>query len=357
MFATLSKEAQTNLVQKNVQDDKDIKPISDTSKSQMGHEDKLTLDDPDAPCVGEGATMGKESGDLIPDNNTEVPAGGGEMGHEKDQGYTAEKGHEFTGGDEGAGTSKATANAHQSLKTSEMQDNLLESLVRVAGEKKLAPSAPHEDDEDIKPVQENKDHPDTPEGCKITPREGNDGPDVPEQGNGSFMGHEEESIGDVPKSPEHHPEFPAGGGKNPKYDKNDRFDAEKQDRNKGTVIAGRDAESLAVRQKAAQTLAGRMLQAGMLTPESLFTKASELERYETEQIADIEKSIFGGAARKGLNTVAQGTQTPLVINAKSNKPDDAASELQGRLQSLFSLEKRNRLADDDENSQLNRYRH
>tara|TARA_B100000614_G_scaffold262909_1_gene300791 strand:+ start:255020 stop:260860 length:5841 start_codon:yes stop_codon:yes gene_type:complete len=354
VLAALGKNAQSNLHQTNVQDDADIQPTSGKNKSQMGHEDKLTLADPDAPSAGAGATMGKESGDLVPENNTNVPNGGGEMGHEADQGYTAEKGDQHTGGEDGAGTSKAASNGHKNYRTAERVGDLAESLIRVAEEKKLAPPAPHEDDEDIQPVQENKDH--SHSGNEIKPREGDDGPDAPEQGNASFMGHEEESIGDVPKSPEHHPEFPAGGGQNSKYDRNERYAPEKQERDKGTVIARRDEESLAARKKAAQVLAGKMVASGLIQPAQIVDKIAQLERYQIEQIADLEKSIFGGASRKGLDAVAKGAQTPLVVNASANEREPAG-ELRTKLQSLFTLDRRNQLADSDDDAQLrNGYR-
>jgi hypothetical protein len=235
-----------------------------------------------------------------------------------------------------------------------MVDDLAESLIRTAEEKKLAPPAPHEDDEDIQPVQENKDH--SHSGNEIKPREGDDGPDATEQGNASFMGHEEESIGDVPKSPDHHPEFPAGGGQNAKYDRNERYAPEKQERDKGTVIAGSDEESLAARRKAAQVLAGKMVAGGLIQPAQIAEKIAQLERYQIEQIADLEKSIFGGASRKGLDAVAKGAQTPLVVNASANEREPAG-ELKTKLQSLFTLNRRNELADSDDDAQLrNGYR-
>jgi len=349
----LQKQAgDSKLVQKNVQDDKDIKPISDSGgKSKMGHEDKLTLAEPNVPSAGAGATMGAEPDSIVPQEITHVPAGGKTMGHEDEQGYTPEKGHENTGGEEGAGTSRAASNRHDTMNTRSITDNLAERLIATASETKLDPPAPWEDDGDIQPVQENKDHPDTPEVSKIKPRKGDDGPDVPERGNESFMGHEEESIGDVPKSPDHHPEYPAGGGANPKYDRNERWDAEKQDHDKGTVLAGSEAESLLARRHAAEKLAGRMVANGFVGAEQISSKIAELSRYQVEQISDIEKSIFG-AGKKGLDAVAKGAQTPLVINAKSNSRGDAAAELQSKLQSLFSLERQNRLADDDPDAQL-----
>lgn len=351
LAASLNKSAgDSKLVHKNVQDDKDIQQISDASKSKMGQEDKLTLADPDVPSAGTGATMGKETDDVVPTEDTHVPAGGPAMGHESEQGLTPEKGHDHTGGDEGAGSSRS-AGANEIRTTKSMSDNLAERLVRVASESKLKPPAPLEDDGDIQPVQGNKDHTDTPEGSKITPRESGDGPDIPEAGNGAQMGHESDA-GSVPKSPADHPDIPIGGGKSPKYDKNDRWDAEKQDHDKGTVIASGDEESLVVRRKAAETLVGKMIVAGIISPDQISQKIEEISRYEIEQISDYEKVVLGAATKKGLNTVSQGSQTPLVIPAKSNDRGDPATELRSKLQSMFTMDRQNRLADDDPNSQI-----
>lgn len=166
------------------------------------------------------------------------------------------------------------------------------------------------------------------------------------------MGHEEESIGEIPKSPKNHPKIPAGGGKNPKYDRNEKYSPEKQDHDKGTVIAGSDDESLLVRRKAAEKLAGKMIAKGIITAEQISSKIAELSRYQVEQISDYEKSLFGVTAKKGLDTVAKGAQTPLVIHANKNGKSDAASELKDKLQSLFQLDKNNRLADGDFNEQF-----
>jgi hypothetical protein len=300
--------------------------------------------------------MGEESSELMPTDNTVIPAGGGEMGHEKDQGYTAEKGHEFTGGNQGAGSSRAASKAHSGLSTSSMTSNLAQRLVKIAEEKKLKAPAQWKDDPDIGTVSDNKDHPDTPAEMKRTPFEGDESPEVPEAGNGAFMGHEEESIGDVPKSPKNHPTYPAGGGKNPKYDRNEKNNPEKQDHDKGTVIASSNDESLVVRRKAAEKLAGKMVERGILTADSISKKIEELSRYAPEQINDLEKAMFSVTAKKGLDTVNRGTQTPLLVNASKNAKGDPAVELKNKIQGLFSLSQSNAIADDNQDEQIRQRR-
>jgi hypothetical protein len=350
------KANESGLTQKNVQDDKDAKPYGGDGGSAMGHEEGFSADDPDVPSKGAGATMGEEPSELMPDDNLKIPAGGGTMGHESEQGYTPEKGHEFTGGLGGAGSSKAASRAHKGLSTRAMTGGLAERLVKIAEEKTLKAPAQLKEDSDIGTVSNNKDHSNTPEGMKITPFAEGESPEVPEAGNGAFMGHEEESIGEIPKSPKNHPKFPAGGGKNPKYDRNEKNNPEKQDHDKGTVIASRDEESLAARRKAAEKLAGKMIEKGIITAGQISTKIAELSRYQIEQIADYEKSLFGVTAKKGLDAVSQGAQTPLVIHANKNGKNDAAVELKDKLQSLFSLDRDNRLADGDPDAQIRRYR-
>lgn len=349
------KAGESGLTQKNVQDDKETKPYGGDGGSAMGHEEGFSADDPDVPSKGAGATMGEEPSELMPDDNLKIPAGGGTMGHEPEQGYTPEKGHEFTGGVGGAGSSKAASRAHQGKSTKAMTNGLVDRLVKIAEEKTLKAPAQLKDDSDIGTVSNNKDHSNTPEGMKIKPFAEGESPEVPEAGNGAFMGHEEESIGEVPKSPKHHPKFPAGG-KNPKYDRNEKNNPEKQDHDKGTVIASSDEESLVARRKAAEKLAGKMIAKGIITADQISTKIAELSRYEIEQIADYEKSLFGVTAKKGLDTVAKGAQTPLVIHANKNSKNDPAVELKSKLQSLFSLDRLNGLAAEDPNAQIRRYR-
>lgn len=337
----------SSITHKNVQDDSDTKPYSASNGSAMGHEDKFSAEDPSAPSAGTGATMGNESNDLAKTDVPTVPAGGSPMGNEGEQGYTPEKGHDHTGGDKGAGNSKAAS-------TKAQQDDLAERLIATA-DSKLDEAKPVSDDGDVQPISNNKDHSHTPEGSKIKPFEESDHAEtdsVPEEGSGAFMGHEEESIGDVPKAPDHQPEIPEGGGVNEHYDKNDRYAPEKQTDLKGTVIARSDEESKTARQNAAIRVAGRMLEAKRISAEQLPAKIAELERYEVEQIKDFEKAMFG-VVRKGLDTVAQGSETALVIPESSNVKD-ASTELTKQIQGLFELDRRNRAADDDPNADLKR---
>lgn len=338
--ALLSKQAgDSKIVQKNVQDDSDINPISGSDGSTMGHEEKFTAENPDAPSSG--ATMGHESKDLTKTDVPSIPAGGSAMGGEADQGYTPEKGHDYTGGTDGAGNSKAAS-------TKASQNGLAERLI-IEADKKLNEAKPVSEDKDIQPISNNKDHSNTPEGSKITPSEESDKVSVPENGSGAFMGHEEESIGAVPKAPEHQPEIPSGGGKGPE---NERFAPEKQEDIKGTVIARSNEESSSTRKEAAIRVAGRMLEAKQITAGQLPVKIAELERYESEQILDLEKAMFG-VVRKGLNTVAQGSETAFIVPETSNLRD-ANTELTSKIQGLFQLDRRNRAASEGPNADLMR---
>jgi hypothetical protein len=95
-------------------------------------------------------------------------------------------------------------------------------------------------------------------------------------------------------------------------------------------------------------VAGRMLQADHITPADLPTKISELKAYRPAQIKDIEKAIF---AKKGLNTVSDGMSQSIQINEASsvrNGQDDITS----KLSSLFTLDKQNKDADQDDMTQL-----
>lgn len=347
--ALLNKKAgDSSIKQKNVQDDEGTKPYSGSDGSAMGHEDKFSADEPDAPTGGAKATMGNESKDLVNNDVPKIPAGGSPMGNEGEQGYKPEKGHDFTGGVDGAGNSKAAS-------TRSRINDLADRLIATA-DSKVNEAKPVSEDESTKPFSNNKDHSRTPEGSKITPFDAKDKKEiesVPEKGSGAFMGHEEESIGAVPKAPEHQPEIPEGGGVNPDYDQNDRYAPEKQTDIKGTVIARSNEESSTARKNAAIRVAARMLENKKITASQLLAKVAELERYEVEQIQDFEKAMFGVVRKKGLDTVAQGSETALLIPERSNSRD-ASTELTKQIQGLFELDRRNRAAADDPNANLRR---
>jgi len=74
-----------------------------------------------------------------------------------------------------------------------------------------------------------------------------------------------------------------------------------------------------------------------------------LKTYKPAQIKDFEKSIF--AAKKGLDTVSGGMSQAVVINETSNLKRNE-NDLSTKLASLFSLDKQNKLADEDTTIQL-----
>lgn len=110
---------------------------------------------------------------------------------------------------------------------------------------------------------------------------------------------------------------------------------EKQTDIKGTVIAGGNAESEA-RVKLATQVAAEMMQAGLITGQNLYQKINELKQYGPNQIKDIRKAIF--ANQKGLNTVSDGIERPVIISEASNERN-GQGELSSKLQSLFTLSK------------------
>jgi len=324
----------------NAQDDKDIGTVSDGST--MGNEEKF---DAKKPEVFSGdANMGGEK-DAGYDNNkpkASFESGGAEMGEEKAQGYTAEKQNVATGGEKGQGHS-----ASSRARTASLAERIVNATMKTANDKKLEKAAPVSEDGDTKPYAANKDNPKS--GNPITPQESADIGKT-EAGNSSFMGHEKETLSEVPKEENSAPSIPAGGGTNAKYDSNEKNAPEKQTAHKGTVIAGGDAESLAVKKEAATRVAGRKLKAGMITIDKLASEIEKLSRYESSDLRDLENALFG-ASKKGLDTVAKGSEKPLIVSEKSNQRK-ITSELKDSLQSLFTLDKKNNLASEDPTTEV-----
>lgn len=325
---------------KNVQDHtEDFGKIRDGGT--MGNEDKFDAKDPDV-FSGDATMGGEKDADLSPvTNKPEFDAGGGEMGHEKELGYTSEKEHEATGGTQGAGKS-----ASSKQRVSALADRIV-GAAKTASDKKLEKSKPVSEDESTKPYSANKDI--AKSGNPITPFDSADIGKV-EAGDSSFMGHEKETLVNVPKEDNSAPSIPAGGGTNSKYDKNEKNAPEKQTAHKGTVIAGRDAESLAARKEAATRVAGRKLKAGMISIDKLASEIDKLARYEPSDLRDLETALFG-ASKKGLDTVAKGSEKPFVISEQSNQRK-IGEELKDSLQSMFKLDKANKLAQEDPNVEI-----
>jgi hypothetical protein len=174
--------------------------------------------------------------------------------------------------------------------------------------------------------------------------------DVGTTDDNQLLGHEKDTVKDIPKAGKDAPSIPVGGGMNEKYDKNEKNKPELQTAIKGTVIAGGDAESVAARKEAATKLAGRKLKAGIITIDKLASEIEKLSRYEPSDLKDLEASLFG-ASKKGFDTVAKGNEKPLVISERSNQRK-VAQELKDSIQSLFTLNKSNELAQDDPNFDL-----
>lgn len=309
------------VVQENAQDTKEIQPIS--GKSAIGQEDEFSADQPDVPS-GDGK-IGKEQPpkEIKP---VKIPVGSEPMGNEELEGGD----DRTTGGEQGAGSSKA-ANVKS---TREKLANLADRIVQ-AGEKKVKPKAPVSEDKDIQPISGGEKSKigkeETIKEKKITDKE--------VKTKDGFLGKEKESLGEKPDDPKDQPSIPAGGGKM----KNEKLDPEKQDHDKGTVIANSDKESKSSinNSKEAFRIAGRMISEGILDPQNLETKVAELIRYEIPQLKDIEKSIFSG--RKGLNAASDGLEQSVVINETSNQRK-AQTEISDKLSSLFSLTEQNDLA-------------
>jgi hypothetical protein len=108
---------------------------------------------------------------------------------------------------------------------------------------------------------------------------------------------------------------------------------------------------LAAKKEAATRIAGRKLKAGMIELDKLASEIEKLSRYEPSDLKDLEVALFG-ASKKGLDTVAKGSEKPLVISEKSNQRK-IGQELKDSIQSMFTLDKNNQLAKDDPNTELN----
>ena len=343
--------------QEKAQDSSDIGTYTaGENGSQMGHESE-TIPSAAKPSVPrDNATMGQEPTDLNPQDKPQpvIPSDNATMGHEDEAGLSGGD-NRYTGGTDGQGKIE-TASADEDLmhmKGFGSSKAGLSSLAeRILKATKLEAPAPVADDKDIQPIsgdstigKEEKFDAKGPENTQGT-------------GNASMIGHESETIGDRPDSPKDHPDVATGNAQMGQ----EELDSEKTTKDKGTVIAGTDSGS----ESEAMRVAGKMLQAKMIEAEGLGAKIQELKSYKPAQIKDIEKAIF--ASKKGLDTVSDGMSQAVIINEASSeklaiKEAEAAEEafktnstdeLTQNLQSLFSLDRQNVDADNDETIQLRR---
>ena len=344
VLAVLNKSAD-NIGLQNAQDS-----VSGYSgKSTIGDEDPFTADKPSAPTGT--ATMGAEPSDLQKLDKASAPTKDDRIGGEKDDpALKPELDDKATGGEEGAGNAKAAS-------TRNRVNALADSLTKIADEKKVKRDQV-QDDEDVKPysgdsfIGNEKESIGEIPGAKTTP----DG--IPEDN--AFIGNEQESIGDKPDPVKDTPDIPAkddriGGEKD-----NDKIAPKKEEQMTGKIDSGALASSKEDSKvtKEAYALAGRMLQNGLIEVGQLGTKVAELSAYKPSQLADLEKGMF---VKKGLDASSDGLEGQAVLISQTSTEKRAQlenvnpqTELTSKLQGLFSLDKRNQLADSDSNTELRR---
>jgi hypothetical protein len=323
VIAALKKQANEGK-EPTVETSQDV--VSDYSAgdgSTQGDEEKFSAEDPSVPR--NNATIGEEPSDLNPNDKPlpKVPTGNQTMGGEAEQGYTTDGVPSMTG--------KAQASAKKSVK--------------VANEKKVGPAKPVSEVTDVD-FSANKDHPDS--GKPRKPFEESDSKEIkniPERGEGSFIGDEKTSLEFVPKADgANAPSIPTGGGKLSK-EKNEKNNPEQQGAIKGTVIANNDEKSDAI-----SRLASKMLKAQLIDDTELMKKVAELQSYQLTQLIDMEKMMDKANTKvaKGLATEPDGVeQTVPLVSEASNQPKQASpvNELRNKLSGLSTLHQRNNAAE------------
>ena len=336
---------------KNVQDVSEIGTYTaGENGSLIGHENE-TIETATIPSVPRNkALIGNEDSDLNPQGKPQpkipMAPNGGTIGHEDEQDLAIGN-NEYTGGNQGAGKAETTASVEDELMHMKGFGSTKESLGRLvnrmveAAEKKLEAPEPVAKDKDIQPIQDNKTIGNEEKFDAETPS------NVEGKGNESMIGHEKETLGDRPTSPKDLPSIPVDNQL--MGQETSEIGPEKQTKEKGTVIAESNQESKVNNTKEAIRVAGRMLESKMITSNDLQTKIAELENYKPSQIRDLEKAMF--SPKKGFGTVSEGISQPIIINEASNQRN-SQDDLKEKLSSLFSLEKRNRLALENEDFNL-----
>jgi len=342
---TLNKTAGEKTVEhQNAQDTPEIGTYSaGEGGSQMGHESETIPSAAEPTVPRNNSTMGQEPSDLNPQDKPQpsIPSDKGTMGHEDEAGLSGGDAR-YTGGTDGAGSAVAStdADAYHMKGFGNASDSLSRLAKRIleAGEKKVNAPKPVADDKDIQPISGESTLGKEEALTLETPQ------NVKGSGNTSQMGHENESQGDRPDSPKDHPSIPADNAK--MGQEGDDIAPEKQTDIKGTVIANSDAESEAYR------VAGKMLEHGKISANQLKSKIAELSSYKPAQINDIEKAIF--SSEKGLTTAPDGKLAQAVIINEASNQRSSQDDLSQKLASLFTIERQNKWADNDEGTQMRR---
>ena len=386
--------AEKEIQHERVQDSKDIgqysagKPASGKTVGQMGHENE-TIRDAKHPSVPRAdALMGHESDNI--DKSTplpRIPSDKGTMGHESEVGLSGGD-VRFTGGYGGGGAGSPGAGdietagsddnivtAHQGAELRAMRgiagnskDRTNLTLARLLSDPKfvaklpskiadkLQPSKPVSEDPDVEPYSNGR-----PMGHEHA-FSAEEPTDTEASGNQAEMGHENETLGSVPKTPKDQPTIPGGNDSKEAlmgHEGDNNSGPEKKTENKGTVIAkNSNAESRLASQNAAFAVAAKLLTAGVIQEGQLQEKVTQLAQYRVEQIRDYEKAVFANvnAKKRGLTTASEGLERPLVINEASSRKQSVDQNLVAKIQSLLSLDKKNKLAEETPDFNIRNYR-
>jgi hypothetical protein len=198
-----------------------------------------------------------------------------------------------------------------------------------------------EDDPDLNPSSgpgQGKTHADEKHSLGVDekkPSEGMSEPSVPEAPEGGQLKREHTYTNDLDN-----PEYPAGGGSNPEYDTVEKYDPEKQEE-----ILGKenDIAAMASRQEEATKIAGQLLKLNEITVDELPGKVKELSKASPELLADYQKLITKALGTKGLRRQASkdSVETPFLLKT-SGVQDENSGDLKETVQSMFTLDKRNK---------------
>lgn len=345
VLAVLNKKA-GDVGQQNAQDS-----VSGYSgKSTIGDEDAFTADKPKA-ATGK-ATMGDESADLQKADKANVPTSDARMSGEKDNAdLKPELDDKATGGEQGAGSSKA---ASTSAKLGDLFDRLQGVMDKTAGEKGVTRTQT-QDDEDVKPYSGDSFIGNEKESIGEVPAANVTPAGIPRSD--AFIGKEKESIGDKPDAKKMAPSIPTEDARVGGEKDNDKIAPEKTDEMTGHAntkgaLASSKKESI---HKEASRIAGRMLKADFITVDQLATKIAELSGYGVNQLHDLEKGMF---SKKGLSSPSDGLEQAVIVSEASTEKDaqdrnvDPREELVSKLSGMFSLGKQVKEAQQDSDTEL-----
>jgi hypothetical protein len=264
-----------------------------------------------------GKTLESEHGETfnVDSHKPKIPVGGGKFDGDS---ITAEKGNLATGGNDGSGKSASGKFDRQKL----VFDSTIAKLASDLGLKQeLVQDQPELGDVGTSDGLEGLAEPEVPQGNESA------GLSVPSIPVGGQRGAEKQNImtgGQVGSGKS----GPVGGYAKKK--------------------AGNDSGELALK------IAGKMVAAGIISPDALPAKADELASYKVAQLVDLDKAMFAdGAVMKGLKTASAGSETAFVIPEQKSERS-AYGDLKSKITSMFKLHQQVEMADQTESNALRR---